>query len=436
MLSEPELNSIRLALERPSPPDYFGSIRSPVVLLVDNGSVRAGAHVQLRALARRLELALGGCASVKACSARHSDKVPARAMPDGKAPDMFAKTLYGALRAQSMLDKEDGGVQRAKRRAAGVPAIVVLPLFFGPSRTIKEFLPGQVEEVCKALGSSGWGVLASELQSDVTIARPLVDLAVLEPSTTDAEVVETAVEAGAAAGAAARMGASTPAIEVPSGAAHLAHILRDNVGAAVLAASTKHSKAVRSSIAGTNSPLDDVKARHAASASSVLLVEHGSPSKEVNQVRRALSVALQNYIAAATPAGSAPPSVTGCAMERREGKRFDFCDPMLENAVQDAVQSSIDPAGAADEDKPVVLAMQFALPGKHAGAGGDVAEIVEGALKGVSGGGRPASAGDGKMLAERVLTSPLVSEHPALLELLVSRFNEACSGIEAPPVRS
>ena len=55
--------------------------------------------------------------------------------------------------------------------------------------------------------------------------------------------------------------------------------------------------------------------------------------------------------------------VTACAMERREGAEYDFNEPMLEAALQ---------TGAGD----AIVALMFLGPGRHAGPGGDIADIV------------------------------------------------------------
>jgi sirohydrochlorin ferrochelatase len=127
----------------------------------------------------------------------------------------------------------------------------------------------------------------------------------------------------------------------------------------------------------------------------VALVDHGTPAEVVNQVRNAvagqLAVLLQTEVAA----------VAACSMERREGIEYDFNEPLLERVAQ------LDGWAAAD----VIVALFFLLPGRHAGAGGDVAEICDG------------------LIAQHTLRSavrtPLLGEHPQLVDILVDRLRAA-----------
>lgn len=58
----------------------------------------------------------------------------------------------------------------------------------------------------------------------------------------------------------------------------------------------------------------------------------------------------------------------------------------------------------------LILAMFFLLPGRHAGAGGDVARICEGLLL--------------ENAFEQIDTTPLLGEHPGLLDILEDRLKE------------
>ena len=57
-------------------------------------------------------------------------------------------------------------------------------------------------------------------------------------------------------------------------------------------------------------------------------------------------------------------------MERREGAEYDFNEPQLESAVV-----------GKGEAVPVVVALLFLQPGRHAGPGGDVKSIIAEALQ-------------------------------------------------------
>jgi sirohydrochlorin ferrochelatase len=120
---------------------------------------------------------------------------------------------------------------------------------------------------------------------------------------------------------------------------------------------------------------------------TVLLCDHGSPIPEVTACRNALAASLREEL------GLRPEELIACSMERREGAEYDFNEPLLEDALQQA-------KGEA------VILMLFLLPGRHAGADGDVATIAkEHAPEGL-----------------RWKLSPLLGTHPALPALLSRRY--------------
>lgn len=117
----------------------------------------------------------------------------------------------------------------------------------------------------------------------------------------------------------------------------------------------------------------------------VALVDHGTPIKPVNALRNAVARQLADRLGL---------PVQPCSMERRQGAEYAFNDPLLENL-----------AGAEGyKGSHLVLAMFFLLPGRHAGQGGDVAEIADGLIH----------RGD----FQSIQVSPLLGEHPLLLEIL------------------
>lgn len=119
---------------------------------------------------------------------------------------------------------------------------------------------------------------------------------------------------------------------------------------------------------------------------TVLLCDHGSPIPEVTACRNALAASLRQEL------GLKPEELIACSMERREGAEYDFNEPLLEHALQ------------AAKGEAVIL-MLFLLPGRHAGAEGDVATIAK----------EHAPAGLQWKL------SPLLGTHPVLPALLFRR---------------
>lgn len=124
----------------------------------------------------------------------------------------------------------------------------------------------------------------------------------------------------------------------------------------------------------------------------VALVDHGSPVPAVTALRdrlaSRLAVRLERSVA----------DVRGCSMERRPGPEFAFSDPLLEHVLRSHdwwEQGS----GA------VIVSMLFLQPGRHAGPDGDVARICA-----------AAAAAEPDL---RTVRTPLIGEHPGLVDLLV-----------------
>ncbi|RDB43587.1 cobalamin biosynthesis protein CbiX [Halomonas sp. DQ26W] len=112
------------------------------ILLVDNGSLRPQATLNLRRLAHALGQATGE--AIEATSLLHSYKIPPEKLDGHKA------VTLGPL---------------AERLAAkGVTELLILPFFFGPSQALTHYLPERLAEV-----------QASYPQLGVKVALPLVD---------------------------------------------------------------------------------------------------------------------------------------------------------------------------------------------------------------------------------------------------------------------
>ena len=77
-------------------------------------------------------------------------------------------------------------------------------------------------------------------------------------------------------------------------------------------------------------------------------------------MRRALAAALRIRL------GDRISTLVDCSMERREGDAYAFNDPLLE--------SVFDLGGL--NSGTVILAYLFLAPGRHAGKGGDIHEIL------------------------------------------------------------
>ncbi|MFP6901351.1 MAG: CbiX/SirB N-terminal domain-containing protein [Opitutales bacterium] len=127
----------------------------------------------------------------------------------------------------------------------------------------------------------------------------------------------------------------------------------------------------------------------------VAMVDHGTPAREVNEVRERVGTQLRELL------GDEVAGVRTCSMERRPQPAYDFNEPLLENLLGD---SNAFPSGS------VVVSQFFLSPGRHAGPDGDVASICREAEK-----ARPG--------LRTFLTKPL-GDHPVVLELLAERLQE------------
>jgi len=132
----------------------------------------------------------------------------------------------------------------------------------------------------------------------------------------------------------------------------------------------------------------------AGSQIDVVVVDHGSPFREVAAVRNELAVDVGQLLQRGVVSRVIPAS-----MERRPGDEYAFNDPLLE------------PLLLSLESRPghrVVVAMAFLQEGRHAGPGGDVAMICERVKV-----RRPDL---------RLMRTGLIADHPLMVPLLEHRI--------------
>lgn len=136
--------------------------------------------------------------------------------------------------------------------------------------------------------------------------------------------------------------------------------------------------------------IDNLKSTQALDSPSVILLcDHGSPAREVAAVRNQLAEEIRNDLQLTSQ------ELIACSMERRDGPEYAFNEPLLETVLSKV-------------SGHITILMQFLLPGRHAGSGGDVAQICQ----------NHAQANTTWKL------SPLIGTHPALAHLLASRYRE------------
>ena len=133
---------------------------------------------------------------------------------------------------------------------------------------------------------------------------------------------------------------------------------------------------------------------------SLALVDHGTPLREVNQVREQVGDELEKLMS------SEISDFSTCSMERREGKEYDFNDPLLESILEKWSENK-------DKDIQILVAPLFLSPGRHAGEGGDLSQICS-----------RFHCAEKNILIER---SDLLGQHPLVLEVLRDRIKECKS---------
>lgn len=157
---------------------------------------------------------------------------------------------------------------------------------------------------------------------------------------------------------------------LPHGDEHLAQILFDNIN----------------KVSDPATPL-----KH------VVLVDHGSPSPAVTEVREKVAGGLKALLGDQVELDQA-------VMERRKGRQYDFNGPLLEDYLHERYDTG---------QRQVVVSMMFLLPGRHAGEGGDIKTIC------------------GNFMQHHppfdIKITPLVGDNPLLIELLASRLKSVMS---------
>jgi len=128
---------------------------------------------------------------------------------------------------------------------------------------------------------------------------------------------------------------------------------------------------------------------------AVVLVDHGSPERAVVAVRDFLARQLAELLSGEVA------RLAAASMERRPGPEFDFCDPLLAAVLRLPEFFT----------SQVVVARQFFSPGRHAGPGGDVAEIC--------------AAAERACPQLRTAPTKLIGADLRLIPVLCDRYHEA-----------
>jgi sirohydrochlorin ferrochelatase len=132
--------------------------------------------------------------------------------------------------------------------------------------------------------------------------------------------------------------------------------------------------------------------QNSAAIKQVVLVDHGSPVPTVTDVRKSIASQLVKLLGDDI-------SLSQAVMERRTGKEYDFNGDMLEVCLLDMAEQGM---------RGAIVSMMFLLPGRHAGEKGDVNEICARVMQ--------------RYPNFKVWISPLISEHPLLIDILNRRL--------------
>lgn len=274
------------------------------ILLVDNGSYKASSVLSLRRIARDLSKYSGY--SVHPVSLLHSTKIDPDEL-DGVPADIVEPFFVEKI-------------------SKGIDSFLVVPLFYGRSAAIYEYLPQRVTAMKKEFTNL-----------EVRIADPLVDIR----NTKNDDIAQI-----------------------------LADLIRDKISENTL------------------------------KLPSVALVDHGTPRKQVNDVRNFIAGQLQDILS--NEVSELKPS----SMECRPEPEYEFNRPLLEDLL-----------GSDGYTGDVIISMLFISPGRHAGEGGDIHTICLESEKQNEG--------------LKTYMSGLLSDHQEIIKILDSRLKE---GMDLLPI--
>ena len=135
-----------------------------------------------------------------------------------------------------------------------------------------------------------------------------------------------------------------------------------------------------------------IKEHDVVGSPNLVLVDHGSPIEKLSILRNTVTNQLKELL------GDSVSHAKACSMERRKGDAYAFNDPLLETVSIEETPKGL---------KTLVVAMFFLLPGRHAGEGGDVDEILQGLVD------------QGKI--KNFIKTDLIATHPLIYSILEDR---------------
>ena len=138
-----------------------------------------------------------------------------------------------------------------------------------------------------------------------------------------------------------------------------------------------------------------IEENNLSDSSDLVLVDHGSPIEKLSILRNTVTNQLRNLL------GDSVSTAIACSMERRKGDAYAFNDPLLEAVT-------FDNASEDERLESLIVAMFFLLPGRHAGEGGDVDQILQGLVD--------------KKKVKNFLKTDLIATHSLIYSILEDRL--------------
>ena len=275
------------------------NLKQITCFLFDNGSLRAASTRALRRVSERLGERIG--MEVRSVSLLHSNRVDPNELA-GEPAQLLEESL------DQFAHKGDG-------------TAVILPLFFGPSGALVEYLPPRL----------------AALQTKYPQCRFILANCLESPGDDSTKLLACAIERA--------------------------------IGEAIV--------------------------QNGMTAPAIVMTDHGSPLVAVTDVRNRIGEELALRI---------PLALSVASMERREGERYAFNEPLLKRALNELAQSG---------QTEAVVALQFLFAGRHAGPKGDIAQICADVSR--------------EYPQLRINITEPIGESGEIIELLARRFNAAIS---------
>lgn len=278
-------------------PDKTLSPPMDTILLVDNGSTRPEATLNLRRLANELTERTGQ--EIHPVSLMHSNKIP-----PSELNNQPALTLEPFIKNQLK---------------QGTRNFIIIPLFFGKSRALTRFIPDQIETLQREFGPFS-----------VTVAEELCPLPAGEPRLSQIlhdHVVQVSAEKHCKPDQVILVDHGSPIPEVTAVRQHIAKELQERLGATIPLSQAVMERRQGSEYDFNGDLLEDALkklARNSASQTIILAMmffspgRHAGPGGDIEDIYRKIEGKHPNFKVYPSPLVSEHPSLVGILQSRLE----------------------------------------------------------------------------------------------------------------------